>query len=111
MAEEKSDTAGKMIGWSIGNGMQKKPLDELLEFPCDFTFKIIGAIDGDFEASVIQGINAFVQKPVTVVRSQIKKSSQKKYTSLTLVLHVEQSQDIYDVYEACRGMPHIKFVL
>ena len=41
MVEEKEDTAGEMMGWSIGSGMKKKPLDDLVDFPCDFTFKII----------------------------------------------------------------------
>jgi len=111
MADEKTDTAGKLIGWSIGNGMEKKPLDDLVDFPCDFTFKIIGEVENDFEKEVIRGIEAFVQKPIKVVSAQIKRSRKKRYTSLTLVLHVEKSQDIYDVYEACRGMSNIKFVL
>ena len=111
MVDEKTDTAGQLMGWSIGSGIKKKPLDELVEFPCDFTFKIIGMDSEDFVSKIITQITAHAGKPLNVVSSECKKSSNNKYTSLTLILNVKESQDIYDVYEACQTMPEIKFVL
>jgi putative lipoic acid-binding regulatory protein len=111
MVEEKEDTAGQMIGGAIGSGMKKKPLDDLVDFPCDFTFKIIGMVSDDFVSKIVNGITAHGGKPLKIVSSECKKSSKNKYTSLTLVLNVQESQDIYDVYEACQAMPEIKFVL
>ena len=111
MVDEKEDTAGQLMGWSIGSGIKKKPLDELVTFPCDFTFKIIGVDSDDFVAKILTQITAHGGKPLTVVSSECKQSSKNKYTSLTLVLNVKESQDIYDVYEACQAMPEIKFVL
>ena len=109
--KDNGDKAGKLMGWSLGSGMKKKQFEDLVTFPCDFSFKIIGTASADFEEQVIEAIESYRGQPIQVVSSAIKPSSQKKYTSLTLTLHVTDSQTIYDVYDACEKLPHIKFVL
>ncbi|MBL92114.1 MAG: hypothetical protein CMH56_09950 [Myxococcales bacterium] len=108
---DNGDEAGKLMGWSLGSGMKKKQFEDLVKFPCDFSFKIIGVASDDFEDTVIKAIEAHRGAAIQVVSSAIKPSSQKKYTSLTLTLHVTDSQTIYDVYDACEKLPNIKFVL
>lgn len=111
MADETSDTAGKLMGWSVGSGFKKKPMDKLVQFPCDFTFKIIGEHSTDFADQILQTIKDYRGSELKVVDHETKTSRKSNYTSLTLTLHVEVSQDIYDVYEACQQLPYVKFVL
>ena len=109
--DDKDDKAGKLMGWSLGSGMKKKQFEDLVSFPCDFSFKIIGVASDDFEAKVIEAIETYRGEPVQVVKSTMKPSSQKNYASLTLTIHVTDSKTIYDVYDACEKLPEIKFVL
>jgi len=109
--KNQEDKAGDLLGWSLNTGMEKKNFDELVDFPSDFTFKIIGTSSADFKTEVVEAIETYRSKEVEVIGAEIKKSRKENYLSLTLVLRVQSSQDIYDVYEACQKMPQIKFVL
>ena len=82
-----------------------------MEFPCEFTFKIIGMAADDFADQVVKGIEAHRSQKVDVVRSEVRPSKTNKYLSLTLTLRVADGQSIYDVYDACEKMPNIKFVI
>lgn len=76
----------------------KRPLDELVDFPCVFTFKIVGLNEGDF----LDDICATVAESLNTASRHLKTSfrDRGKYRSITLRVPVNNANQIYDVYAA-----------
>ncbi|MEE1672628.1 DUF493 family protein YbeD [Agarivorans aestuarii] len=87
--------------------MQTK-FDEYLEFPCDFTFKIMGVNNDTLEdevLSVIQGLAPGDYSPKT------RPSSKGNYKSITLVVKVTSKQHIESLYTQIGAIEDVRHVL
>lgn len=82
----------------------------LIEFPCRFPLKIMGAKHPDFAAEVVRVVNE--HSPETDAgHLQERESSGGNYTGLTLSVHVESQEQLDKIYRALTSHPMVKVVL
>jgi putative lipoic acid-binding regulatory protein len=94
------DSAGPLLGWSIGSGMSRRPIDDLVEFPCVFSFKAVGRAEDDLVPTLIDRVARVIGRPVESGSWSTRDSSQGRYTCVTLDLYVQSGDEVYAIYEA-----------
>jgi putative lipoic acid-binding regulatory protein len=74
----------------------KRPFDSLVDFPCVFTFKVVGLREGDF----LDDIRDAVARVLKTDKCHLKTSfrDRGKYRSISLAAPVNCAEQIYDVY-------------
>jgi putative lipoic acid-binding regulatory protein len=75
----------------------KRAFDSLVDFPCVFTFKVVGLREGEF----LDDIRDAVARVLKTEKRHLKTSfrDRGKYRSITLSAPVNCAEQIYDVYE------------
>jgi putative lipoic acid-binding regulatory protein len=111
MSDSGSDTAGPLLGWSLGSGMGRRPLESLMEFPCRHTFKAVGRAEGDFVPSMLARVGAVLGRAVDSGEHSVRQSSGGRYESVTLDLWVESGEQLYAVYEAIYDDERVRYLL
>lgn len=87
-----------------------KPEETLVEFPCDFPIKVMGATHDDFATSIVETIRQ--QLPdFDASKVDMRASSGGKYISLTCTVYVTSKPQLDDIYRALTSHPAVKFVL
>lgn len=86
----------------------KTKLNELLEFPTPFTFKIMGDADPDLVNEVISVIQKYA--PGDYVPN-IKPSSKGNYYSISVTIEAKNVQQIENLYEALSKINNVRMVL
>lgn len=82
--------------------------DELLEFPCPFTFKIMGLATPNLEADVL----SIIQKLAPGDYSPTSRPSSKgNYKSLTLSVVVTSKEHIEQIYTELGALEDVRHVL
>lgn len=88
--------------------MQKTKLHELLEFPCDFPYKVMGLAQPDLQDKVL----AVVQKHIPGDYSPtIKPSSKGNYHSVSVTVRAENIEQIQSLYKELAEIDIVKMVL
>ncbi|MCC5855899.1 MAG: YbeD family protein [Idiomarina sp.] len=87
--------------------MQTK-FDELLEFPCEFTFKAMGVARDDLTDDLVAAVQPLA--PGDYVPEE-KVSSKGNYLSVTLRVQVTSKDHIESVYKALAAVEGIRHVL
>lgn len=108
------DSAGPLIGWSIGSGMSSatgRPLEDLVEYPCVFRFKAIAKATSDLVDALLARVATVLGRAVEADAWSARDSSGGRYVCLTLDLYVTSGQQVYDVYEALRGDERVTHLL
>jgi putative lipoic acid-binding regulatory protein len=105
------DSAGPILGWSIGSGMSRRPIDELVEFPCVFRFKAVARAEETLVPDLIARVADVLGHPVDTSAWSTRDSSQGRYTCLTLDLWVTSGDEVYAIYEALRQDARITHLL
>lgn len=82
--------------------------DELLDFPCQQTFKIMGLAQDDLPIKVIEVLQRFA--PGDYV-PKIKPSSKGNYHSLSLSVRVTSKEHMEQVYNELGAIDIVKVVL
>ena len=90
--------------------MQRRRFDELVSFPCNFTFKVVGTAEGDFAATIASELGAVLGRKVETPLTT-RRSAGGKYESVTLHIHVVSGDEVYAVYAALGELPQVRFVL
>ncbi|EKD77088.1 MAG: hypothetical protein ACD_42C00484G0003 [uncultured bacterium] len=91
------------------NGHHKED-KSLIEFPCDFTLKIMGKAQGDFEKIVFD----IVQKHFPTFNDQHvqkKLSKDKNYLSLSITVHADSKMQLDALYQELSTTKEILMVL
>lgn len=88
-------------------GEKKRVFEALVEYPCDFTMKVIGVNEGAFVSEIV----AVVAESCNVDVSSVKFSERKKgkYTSVTVKAPVDSAEMVYSIYENIDRDPRVKF--
>jgi putative lipoic acid-binding regulatory protein len=83
--------------------------EDLLEFPCHYTFKAVGASGEIFSA----GISAAVGRHATVHRDaiHIRPSGKGSYQSVSIVVRLENYKQLTDIYAGMKEVPGLKMLL
>ncbi len=109
------DSAGPLLGWSIGAGMNSggsgRPLEDLVSYPCVFRFKAVAKAELDVVKDLIARVEAVIGSPIAEGSWSTRESSGGKYVSLTVDVDVTDAQQVYAVYEALRGDSRVTHLL
>lgn len=82
----------------------------LLEFPCQFPLKVMGADHPDFAATVLSVVQ---QHAPDTEKHHIdtRASSKGNYLSCTVNIHAQSQAQLDDIYRALTAHPMVKVVL
>lgn len=84
--------------------------ESLIEYPCDFPIKVMGARVEGFAQTVVDIVlrhdSAF--DPASV---EMRPSAKGNYLSLTCTVNVQSRAQLDDLYRELSGHPMVKFVL
>ncbi|BAL22487.1 YbeD family protein [Azoarcus sp. KH32C] len=82
----------------------------LLEFPCEFPIKIMGARVDEFAQAIVAVVQAHAPDfdPATV---QMRPSSKGNYLSLTCTINAQSKDQLDNLYRALSAHPLVKVVL
>jgi putative lipoic acid-binding regulatory protein len=84
--------------------------DTLLEFPCDFPLKIMGARTDDFAQTIVE----IVQRHAPDFQAEsveMRASSTGKYLSVTCTVRAESREQLDNLYRELTSHPAVKVVL
>lgn len=81
--------------------------DELVDFPCVFTFKVVGVAQGDFMGDIVDSVALALETDKKFVQTSYR--DRGKFRSITLKAPVNTASQIYDVYAAIDRDPRVKF--
>lgn len=90
--------------------MDKDQSESLLKFPCDFTLKIFGLGNDEFESEVLMIVNKHIHN-VSDRAIQSRPSENGKYRALTITIYVENRQQLDDLYKDLSSSPHVLMAL
>ena len=87
---------------------QPDPKD-LLEFPCQYQFKAVGA-DGDvFRMAIISAVERHVSVPLDAVHS--KQSRKGNYQSVSILVTLYSYEQLVAIYSEMRQVAGLKMLL
>lgn len=88
-------------------GEKSRVFEALVEYPCKFTMKIVGAKEGTFVQDVVQT----VAESCKVTPDEVPFSTREmgKWTSVTVEAPVESAEMLYLLYENVDKDPRVKF--
>ena len=86
------------------------PDDSLIEYPCDFPIKVMGAQVDGFVAAMAEVARRF--DPLFAAETIEQRPSRTgKYLGLTLTVHVTHREQLDNLYRALTSHPMVKIVL
>lgn len=84
--------------------------DSLLEFPCDFPLKIMGAADAEFAEAIAAVVLRHAQD-FDAATMQMRPSKAGNYLSLTCTVRAVSQQQLDALYRDLTSHPKVKVVL
>ncbi len=82
----------------------------LIQFPTDYTFKIMGEASPEFEKEVLMILHT--QFPNMSEGSlKLTYSKGNKYLSISATVHAENFEQLEETYKACKANTRVLFVL
>lgn len=84
--------------------------ETLLQFPCDFILKVFGLDNEEFEKEVL----TVIRKYVTELRENsfaYRRSKDNKYLSITINMHVNNKEQLDNIYRELSSNPQVLMVL
>lgn len=85
------------------------PASELLEWPCDYTFKAFGPNDGVFPEAVHNAVRAVVPVSLDGVRTRLSREGNYVCTSVLVRLH--NADQLKAIYDEIKQVTNLKFLL
>ena len=89
--------------------MVPKEMHELLEFPCHYQFKAVGAAGEEFNRRVVAAIGSHVTVPRDAIR--IRPSSKGNYQAVSVLVTLQSYQQLLSIYAEIRKIPELKVLL
>ena len=108
---EGGDSAGPLLGWSLATGLRRRPIDELVDFPCVFRFKAVGVATKGFVSDMLARVAQVLGRAVREDEHSVRQSSMGRYESVTLDLFVKDGSEVYSIYEAISDDKRVRFLL
>ena len=84
--------------------------ESIIQFPCDFTFKIMGKSAGDFEKIAIDIMKKYFST-LDISRIQKKFSKDNHYLSLSISVYAESKAQLDAAYQELSSTKEILMVL
>ena len=80
-------------------GKKSRVFEALVEYPCDFTIKIVGANEGNFVQEMIAIVAESCHVTIDQVPYSIRTASGQKWLSVTVQAPVQSAEMLYQLYE------------
>lgn len=88
-------------------GKKSRVFEALVDYPCDFTMKIVGANEGLFVEEIVAVVaEACESEPGNI---SYRTKAVGKWTSVTVQAPVKSSEMLYTLYEKIDLDPRVKF--
>ncbi len=86
------------------------PIDSLIEYPCAFPIKVMGAHVPGFEEAMVAVVRQFDDRfDASLIERRPSRTGQ--YLGLTLTVNAVSREQLDDLYRALTGHPMVKVVL
>ena len=90
--------------------MSETNQETLLEFPCRFSIKIMGAKHPEFAEQILETVR--LHAPDTAEHDmRHRESSQGNYQGVTVTINAENKEQLDNIYRALTSHPMVKVVL
>ncbi len=83
----------------------------LIEYPCDFPIKVMGASGPEFVQAVVDVASQLDPFFCQETRLEQRKSQGGRYQSLTLMIRASSREQLDELYQALSRHPLVKVVL
>lgn len=101
------DDQGYTLYTDKETGKKERVFEALMDYPCTFTMKIVGANEGSFVSEMV----ALVAEACGTQPDKVPYTTRSmgKWTSVTLKAPVQSSEMVYSLYEKVDLDPRVKF--
>ena len=101
------DDQGYTLYKDENTGQKSRVFEALVEYPCEFTMKIVGPKEGSFVAEIVQ----CVADSCEVMMEQVPYTTRVvgKWASVTVKAPVQSADMLYQLYENVDRDPRVKF--
>jgi putative lipoic acid-binding regulatory protein len=101
------DDQGYTLYTDKETGEKARVFEALLDYPCEFTMKIVGANEGSFVSEIV----ALVAEACGTESENLKHTTRSvgKWTSVSCICPVKSSEMLYSLYEKVDLDPRVKF--
>ena len=86
------------------------PVDSLIEYPCDFPIKIMGAMQDTFAQTMV-GVVSSHDAEFHAGKLEMRPSTKGNYLSLTVTVRATSREQLDNLYRALSSHPMVKMVL
>jgi putative lipoic acid-binding regulatory protein len=86
------------------------PADSLIDYPCDFPIKIMGAMQDAFAQTMVDVVSSH-DPEFHAGKLEMRPSTKGNYLSLTVTVRATSRQQLDDLYRALSSHPMVKMVL
>lgn len=101
------DDQGYTLYTDEDTGEKSRVFEALLDYPSDFTLKVVGANEGFFVSEIVAIVaEACGTEPDNIAHTT---RSMGKWTSVTCICPVQSAEMVYALYEAVDRDPRVKF--
>jgi len=84
--------------------------DSLIEYPCDFPIKIMGAMQDDFAQTMVEVVVRH-DETFHAGKMEMRPSSKGTYLSLTVTVRATSREQLDNLYRELSSHPMVKVVL
>ncbi|EKT61463.1 DUF493 family protein YbeD [Providencia burhodogranariea] len=86
----------------------KTKLNELLEFPCSFTYKVMGVAEPELLDQVVEVVQRHAPGDYS---PDVKPSSKGNYHSVSITINATHIEQVETLYEELGALERVKMVL
>ncbi|MCW2255936.1 putative lipoic acid-binding regulatory protein [Providencia alcalifaciens] len=86
----------------------KTKLNELLEFPCSFTYKVMGVAEPELLDEVVEVVQRHAPGDYS---PDVKPSSKGNYHSVSITINATHIEQVETLYEELGALERVKMVL
>ncbi len=86
------------------------PADSLIEYPCDFPIKIMGAMQDTFAQTMVDVVISH-DPEFHAGKLEMRPSTKGNYLSLTVTVRATSREQLDNLYRALSSHPMVKMVL
>ncbi|MCF8163314.1 MAG: DUF493 family protein [Burkholderiaceae bacterium] len=86
------------------------PVDSLIEYPCDFPIKIMGAMQDAFAQTMVDVVISH-DPEFHAGKLEMRPSTKGNYLSLTVTVRATSREQLDNLYRALSSHPMVKMVL
>ena len=86
------------------------PADSLIDYPCDFPIKIMGAMQDAFAQTMVDVVSSY-DAEFHAGKLEMRPSTKGNYLSLTVTVRATSREQLDNLYRALSSHPMVKMVL